>query len=336
MNQIDERPEINPVVIIRFVLFVIVIICHSIGSYLLMCLQRKGKAKTQHVLILNISGCVIILNILQIIHVVFSLQSPTITVQVTKYIILITMYTIYFSVYFSAMVYINIDRLLEVFLNIRYPLHVTTARVKRLLILTWVSGICMGIIIPLLLKISNNSITDIHIRLLYVESSIEVSYIILTTATYVTIFLRFKVSRRQPSDTRACGSCGVESIGSWKTFRHSRFYIAVLLIITYILFIITPDIISTMKISENFRNAANITTEIAWILDTLTYIYIDKTMKKLFYQKMTVYRSNRQEVGNGKPFFVLDIRKRRFGNVVGVCDGNRTMGIENQADMQST
>lgn len=109
-----------------------IIISYSLGISLIVTLKRRKKAKIQHILLLNLSAYIIVVHSFVILYDILeeSLKShPRVWIKF-RFVLVVIMYVLN-TASVLAMVLINIDRLLEVVLNIKYPLYVTQTKVKN-------------------------------------------------------------------------------------------------------------------------------------------------------------------------------------------------------------
>ena len=115
---------------------IFIVVCYLASIVMVMILKKRRKVKIQHMLWLNLSAYVVLLNFIYIGELLLaygnwdsdsvSLTSSTAQVVLICYMVL-------------AMISINIDRLLLIILNIKYPLYVTKTRVNCMILTTWVS-----------------------------------------------------------------------------------------------------------------------------------------------------------------------------------------------------
>ena len=130
---------------------------HMGGLYLLRCLNKSGRGgDIQLMLVGNLSATEVLLNLTYVI--LFSCNLVTHKVessgtQVWDAVQLLSGSTLKF-VYYATMVYLTVNKLLEVVLNISYPNHCTKRRGKILLAATWALGFSFFITMCVLLNTS--------------------------------------------------------------------------------------------------------------------------------------------------------------------------------------
>lgn len=305
--------------IVLILLYTAVIVCHIFGIYLLNALRKSGKGKAQYTLVKNVSTSVVTIHLLEIVYVIVKYnESRYMYLKPLRGFILILMNSIYLIVYYLAMVYVNLDQLLEVTLNIRYFLFVTEERVKVLIIFTWSISILVGVALSCFL--TNNMTHDMIdvIRLKFASGLyvIEILFMLFIIITYVIIFYHFKKTRIQPCRITTKGERKVPLriilLSSWHAFRKSRFYITSLLIVTSLLAVFVPDILYNFlrakKVSEKVLKLSHITREVIWIVNVFIYVYIDAVVKRMVYKKMNIWCCQRNKVNfvNNSHRFLMD------------------------------
>ena len=142
------------------------ILCHSIGSYLLISVYRKGKKTVQQILLINLSITELVISFPILAEETLSISSSHATSQSTMrnesknhslpsgqgmhnqpgdylYVVI----HVLFCSYYLSMIYITADRFFGVLLNIKYPVYWSTKRTKILIFCT--SCLIVALIIAL-------------------------------------------------------------------------------------------------------------------------------------------------------------------------------------------
>ena len=138
---------------ILLIMYHLNVMLHSCGCSLLIFLYNHGNKTTQQLILINLSFIEFCHNVL-IITVAFLYYSENETLQIISRIFLVFVNTTVLFLYYMAMYFLILDRLLAVCLNLKYPIYCTIAKVKSLLIATWLLGIdCNGYMLlhPILL-----------------------------------------------------------------------------------------------------------------------------------------------------------------------------------------
>ena len=221
--------------------------------------------------------------------------SPEVIADINVYI-LIFMFTGISFVYYCDMIYLTLDRLLDIVLNIRYRLFWNEMRARMLLLATWILGICLSVTISLLCYFINFNWEDAFFTYFY--PTLEFSFIVLAFVTYSFIFHKYKQTRGAPKvvgsryNTRRRGS-------TVETFRNSRFYISVLIILTFLVFMVVPDL-TYFFVGVIYGNTSDTLAVCCWIsyavsnlLDAWIYIFLQPSVRRLMWKKLGLTKSRR-------------------------------------------
>lgn len=204
-----------------------------------------------------------------------------------------------------ALMLINIDRLLVVHLNIKYPLYITNRRTVILIVGTWTasSATCVGVLYIIGVQDPVRSCAKVASTFIYPIGTITDSlYVTFTVIIYSVIFSLFAKSRR--------GHTGVgvgNRVSLWKAFRESRFYMAFLLVLSYTTFIIIPDIVLAFmhghrtrreheQLHEKLSVVFGVTTKIALVLDAVIFLNMDPSVRNLLRRRREMYVARKQIV----------------------------------------
>merc|ERR1712080_597074 len=105
---------------------------------------------------------------------------------------LITFFTGLSSVFFIDMIYVILDRLLSIWLNLKYPIYCTQSTTKCLLYLTLTIGIVMSISVSIAHRYFGYDWETAFFTYFY--PTFEFTIIIATLITYIFIFTKYKGS----------------------------------------------------------------------------------------------------------------------------------------------
>ena len=138
-----------------------------------------------------------------------------------------------------AMFYLTTDRLLHILLNMRYPVHCTIPRTKRLLIVTSsisflmsIYFILVGYYVSVELLQSKTGV----IMYIYIPTVLCIIYILFAVSAYGVLFLKFARSRRNTHTSS-------NSHSLLYRFRHSNFYTSILLSSSFLISTVIPNVI---------------------------------------------------------------------------------------------
>ena len=256
----------------------IILLFHISGILLTSLVIHSRRYRIQHLLILNYSLCVAATDMALITDIIAHRTSLKPELK-EKFCI---WPFIFYHVLFCGMIFITLDRLLEVLLNIKYPLYITKNRVVNGIAFSWFLGIFCSIVISLQTTIER--ILEVYPS---VRTAIDVLYISFVIVSYMVIFYYFKRSRSHPSFNHP-----TQSVGALATFRQSKFYVALILVLSFIIFIIGPDLLLTRnrRVTQDIRLSIDIGYFISSVLDAMLYISLDGEIKRVLLKVLKVKR----------------------------------------------
>ena len=209
-------------------------------------------------------------------------------------------------VFYFDMVYITLDKLLEILLNIKYPLYWNKRRTKILLLVTWcVSGVV--VVVVSLLHAYLDFEWEVY-AFKYCFPVLNFVFIVVACSSYSFIFYKFrqtrtprKVGKRETDDSLLPdGRISKEKYGAVKTdkgvfqlIRRSRFFMIFLLIVTFLMFIVVPDLtylfvhVINNKHSKNLEIACWILYAVGNLADCYIYIFLQPPVRKLLIKKIS-------------------------------------------------
>ena len=253
------------------------ILVHASGLKLLFCLYRNNE-KVQTLLLIHMSAieifgsiCWIVIDFLQVVALSLSSGSSGIIAIIQEYICLITSSTFLF-VYYMVMVYIMIDKFLDIYLDLKYELHCTVYRVNNLMSVTWFIGWMMGIALILISQVWE---IDYHMPLVkFIYPVFDVSVLIVMATCYGYVFIKY---RKTLTETRHSNWRKGENLLS--IIVRSHFRVTLILVATFIGLVMVPDLMYICEIIENNVVAPPsppllITYHFSFLSDAIIYIFI--------------------------------------------------------------
>jgi len=214
--------------------------------------------------------------------------------DIGEYVLIIS-FTGISVVYYLDMIYITIDKMMDIVLNIKYPVYWNEQKAKNLLICTWLfaSVICVTVV-SLHISIQFDWKT---IFFKYVYTTVGIAFVILAFITYSFIFHKFKQSQTPPVQR----SVHTKSIRTITVFRKSRFHIPLLIILSFMIFMIVPDLTYLFVAVLNERKAP-LVLAICWIsycisnlIDAWIYIFMQRRVRRHLSQHSTIIKLMRIE-----------------------------------------
>ena len=247
---------------------------HALGFTLLLLTWKDKKKKTpQHLYLLNLSFIECLSNICLTAMYIGGIQHGGSGWSSDK-IWLTVISSIYFTfniyLHFSIMFVITADRLAAAWLNMQYVAVCTIGRTKILLSATWV--LCLGASVGVLgYNYTVNGkcwiwkLWQVYVH--YLQSVLSSLYIIFAVVAYLFMFVRYIHSKRS--------SCSTEeecSQTTFQLFRRSKFYISLLLITSFLIFMLIPIMIMTIKLGKLPEVVSLILVTFISLSDTVDFI----------------------------------------------------------------
>ena len=194
------------------------------------------------------------------------------------------------------MIALTLDRFLEVYLNLKYPLHCTKRKTrialhiaKGLSLLLFI-GFCIGY----------RHYNEVHsILALYFWPITEGTFLVVALFTYTYLFIRIRRNRKNFSkimkSVQRTRSETQEAIFRRRNLKRilRKFYVPSLLIATFILFWIFPDMVEFVKmvqgepVSSEVSLVINICYALAMFSDALIYVFSTLPIRKYLYECIT-------------------------------------------------
>ena len=213
------------------------IIIHSLGTYLLIYLYMYGKDTPQQLFLISLSVSEILKNLLRIF------TRPVLSLHISErfHTHVFNVLAVVKLIYYASMFYITIDRLLGVLLNLRYRVYCDSTKCKYLLLLTWTIGFLMSVVFVITYHIG--VLKEIYPYDLYVSAVISFVYVIVALVTYGFIFNNYTKSRAMRHRGNTEGETNNNEPSIFQVFRQSKFFISILIITSFLVFVVLPDIL---------------------------------------------------------------------------------------------
>ena len=265
------------VLIALVIIMLINISLHTIGIYLLRCHQKNTGGDVQDVYIMNMNVVEIALNLFSLLLMLLhSVQLVNFAEKIVEYIYIIDHTVLNFTFYMNT-VYLALNKLLNILLNLKYSVYWNIQKAKYLVFGTWIVGVVISVCIILSFELSE---FDYEIFDMYFFIILDCLVLFVSISSYGYIFHKYKETRRLPFQGKHQPNQSIFYI-----FRKSKFYVCVLLILTFSVFVIIPDLIfECLNIYHANDNVQSLLFVIAFLyaisysVDAIIYIYS-------FYQK---------------------------------------------------
>lgn len=265
------------------------ILLHTSGSYVLILHQRKQRVDSPRDLFLvNLGISEVLKNLLYLLS---NTLMGLMQVQNIKPVICNLVWNMNL-IYFCSMFIVTTDRLLAALLNLKYRIYSTYAKGKRVIISQWILG---AILAGISIKFNwFSEFKPFNCKLMVLLSSFYLFYAIIT---YCIIFKKFIRSKQATQLTNV-------KINVLKRFRQSKFYVSVLLITSFVTFIILPDILvfffmkSSLTPQVKLLDVWIFVRQISDTCDWCIYIFAKDATRKLFLKKICCYFYKNSKIEN--------------------------------------
>ena len=271
-----EANEIKWLLIIITCIAVFSIIINMIGMSVLVKLKEKHINQNQKVLFIALCSVELLLGI-TIIARSLSLMFQCHRL-IRKFIILIYV-VILTNTYFVIMLMITIDRYLAIRLKLKYPIHCTPALMRKVL---YISLSFYAIAFSACFTVAFYYHIDLEIYIvIYLYPVTEFSFIVTVVISYYKIYEAFKQSQRIALTLRK-----ISSLSDHRPILKNKYkiYIPTLIIVTFVLFTIVPNLLLRISSLSNFKTKifsfGRILYPIGWCIDPLVYICSTRYVKR--------------------------------------------------------
>ena len=179
--------------------------------------------------------------------------------------------------YFLSMIYMTVDRFMEVRLNIVYPVYWKYRYTKILLLSSWIVCALLSFGI-MLIDLPERKYTN-QIIFLYFYPIFESIFITLSTCIYGYIFSRL---RRNNCHVYRANS------GLMRRRKKKHFYVPALIVVSFILLVAVPDFIGAVYLARNIRLPVAMATYIycsymiGMSCDAIVYIFFSPYIRRFW------------------------------------------------------
>lgn len=266
------------------------IVLHSVGIHLLRGLPRNERGKLQYIFIINLSATELIINVISFFRNISKLI-PTIAdsqlgVEITQYAYVFDYAVLKFSLQMT-MILITLDRMLLIILNVKYPNYLNVNKARFTVIGVWfTSGLIFLTYVLMYLYVYNRSRYHSCVFFNRVTVAFDFLFILIAAISYGLIFGTLIKRRRQMTASKK----SKRRKTFWKTFRESRFYVALVLIVTFTIFVIPPDITFAFHAcgpgNADIHYVTTILYAVSYLSDGTIYIFMNDKVRRVLIWKL--------------------------------------------------
>lgn len=222
---------------------------HLFGIRVMVHIYKHRRKTGQKIYLINFSifettKALVEITMLSIAE--FSAKNPSETAIAIQHHLSIISETMMAFLYYAAMFHITIERLATVILGLKYCSHDSVFRAKVTLIITWSIGITIGTTFCLLYKMNNFYYVPYNH---YVYLALDILFMVIAASTYITLFGEHRKSFHNTMKNVEDGD--IPSV--MEIYQRSKFYIPVLLMTSFLMFMVIPDLIYVLIFSLDFH-----------------------------------------------------------------------------------
>ena len=273
---------------------IIIIICaftillHLIGMYLLICVRHSAMNGDQRLFLFHLSLSEFCLTFMEMLRRIIYIFINSENSAITEYMNIIK-FSSAAMVFYVIMIFVTVDRFVHLHLGFKYPLYWYERKTKRLLTVTWIVFVLLTIVLTVL---HMYQLIDYRkLFYIYIWPVTEVVFLAVAFGTYgYAVILVYR-----SSSDKCSLRCSIHSSFKWQSiFKKPAFYLPTLLILSFVLFQVVPDLIvffvmlSGNTLSRHVVNGVCITYMVSMSLDAVMYILLSPYVKTMLFQKLAI------------------------------------------------
>ena len=259
---------------------------HLLGCFLLWKTFNWSAITNQQLLIFHISLCEAFISSNWLVNHIFLSSGYSKESAEVSYFVCIHLALM--SILYMLMMSLTLGRLLAVVLGLKYSVYCTVEKLKKCLIIFWSIGMICIILFIILYYFLGRWFVKVECVSFIV--TISVLFIVVAFVTYAVIFWKYMKSRDAIHRYDPSTNMSQQQASIAQTFLNSRFYVSILIILTYLMFNTIP-FCTAVILSKNGKVIERGTSfeiifvlkHLAYTTDPLIYIFLQKKVrKKLF------------------------------------------------------
>ncbi len=251
--------------------YIISILLNSLGVYLL-CAARP--VNSSNILLINLALSEIVVAVISI---------PTNFVPISSSMLLIGAVLISSLLYYFAMFMLTIDRLVAILFPLKHRVMVTRRRLTLAISTTWFLALLVGICFVILDMHFHIGVGLMHKIFL----SLDVTFIVLCVITYGSTLIKM-LRRRRLLNIQL--DINVENRRRFVTENSRFFKITALIILSFLLFSLIPDVVLNFYFTNNqiFMQCIMTAWSISFVADPCIYIFLQAHLRLLLKSKLSI------------------------------------------------
>ena len=282
-------------------LCVVNISLHSAACYLLLCLYKNDNRNLQLLYLINLSFSEIVMNCIAVTCRALGFFTAIDNMNEFLKYLSITYFAGNTIVFYLNISYLNFHCLFKVTRDIRYVTNWSQQKAKYLIACTWLVGVFAVVLFSLSYKLKG--MDYYHVLFTYFFPTVNSAIIIITILTYYCIYHESKESSVMPIQNRrhhVLRTIDKPAITRTSVYRHSRFHIPILVVTSFLVLKVIPDL-SVQVIGYGNDLGIEVMVNVCWISYALSgiasgyiYLFVQQPAKALLCKIINKSRLKRQ------------------------------------------
>lgn len=286
--------------LLPLITYTISFMLHCIGLCLL-CFRGTRTGKNQKIFLMNLSASEICICLTGALQCLFSKQYGEDHLAYK----LSTVSCLTFALpYYMIMISLTVDRFGEVYMNIRYHLYWSTRLTRYLMATIWLINTTL-LVVSLIKLLKNANATSQYLKRLYyiyIYQTADIIFLIIAVVTYVYITKKLVKNRKLSSTSVSISLSTEQSIlfnenneiilplhsnhathsiqRKSNVMRRRRFLLPTLLVVTFIMFVVVPDMVNFFVHNYSpeqeplFRTICEVAYGLGYLSDATIYVLL--------------------------------------------------------------
>lgn len=273
--------------ILELVIRTIAFCLHGFGFYLLYLTKHTNINKSQRIFLMNLSFCEMCLCGAAVAKITLLFRGY----EKAAYQILIMQLTGFSLAYYLLMLFLTVDRFLEINLNIRYPLYCSRKRARYSMVFVWAAAFT-HIVAYLAVQ---PSIGELYKTCsLYFYPVAETCFCITAVFTYSYIYKKISFHKRRNTivPVRIPDDGSKRKVSHKKLVGRIGMFMPSLLILTFVVFFVIPDqtyfiyTLSNKSMPKYLQITFATSFSLGFVTDAIIYIFLSRHVKSVFWLKV--------------------------------------------------
>ena len=266
---------------------------HGFGLYLLVTLYKQGEKSSQRLYLLNLSFAELLQNFFSLVihslRLTYKLHPSRVLGRTITFLIYVINTGVGYQ-YFASMFLLLGDRLLCTLLGLRYPIYWNFRKTITTITCTWVCNVLVSVAASLHVYVSKKQVIYGEVNKImsfYVPTTLFATFLIFSIFSYSVMFYKFLSSRRRTSGG------GTAQPSALYIFTHSKFFICIILVSTFLILMVIPTSIGTLSLiidnplSRSFDKYLHISVILSDTADVFIYVFLQPSVRKLLLKHLS-------------------------------------------------